>query len=71
MTNVDDVVLSSTTYAGESGQANDTFLMASEHVGLGFGLVGGSQTSRMTSFAFQGSKGTDLSDVDESSLARD
>ena len=71
MTNVDDVVLSSRTYAGESGQANDSFLMASEHLGLGFGLVGASQTSGTTSFAFQSSKGTDLSDVNESSLAVD
>ena len=71
MTNVGDVVLSRTTYAGESGEANDTFLMATDHVGLGFGLVGASQTSGTTSFTFPGSKGIDLSDVDESSLALD
>jgi len=71
MTDVGDVVLSRTTYAGESGGANDSFLMATDHVGLGFGLVGASQTSGTTSFTFPGSKGIDLSDVDASSLALD
>ncbi|HUC14033.1 MAG TPA: hypothetical protein VMS00_06225, partial [Acidimicrobiales bacterium] len=71
MTDVGDVVLSRSTYAGESGGANNSFLIATDHVGLGFGLVGASQTSGTTSFTFPGSKGFDLSDVDATSLALD
>jgi hypothetical protein len=73
-TNVDDVLLAPSTYGGAAGGPGSSFLMSSNHVGLGFGLVTCVCTSSAgptTSFSFSGLSTAENVNSLSSSLALD